>query len=274
MKLTYLGTAAAEGFPAVFCNCEHCQKARVLGGKNIRTRSQTMINGELLIDLPSDTYSHFLQNGIEGHKIKYLLVTHSHQDHFYMEELAMRHKPFSHNMQAERIQVFLNRGSYEKLKNLHGIEKFGIDYTEIKPFETISFGDYKVTGLPAHHFEGDGALIYIIEQNGKKILYAHDTGYFYDEVFEYIKDNKIVFDMITLDCNHVDERVSDNFVHMGIENNERVVKKLTEMGAVTEKTQKFVNHFSHNSEPFQDRIESLVEPMGFKVSYDGREVEI
>jgi phosphoribosyl 1,2-cyclic phosphate phosphodiesterase len=188
MKLTYLGTAAAEGFPAVFCNCEHCQKARVIGGKNIRTRSQTLINGELLIDLPADTYSHFLKNGIEGHKIKYLLVTHSHQDHFYMEELAMRHKPFSHNMQAERIQVFLNKGSYEKLKNLHGIEKFGIDYTEIKPFETISFGDYKVTGLPAHHFEGDGALIYIIEQNGKKILYAHDTGYFYDEVFDYINE--------------------------------------------------------------------------------------
>ena len=274
MKLTYLGTAAAEGFPAVFCNCEHCQKARVLGGKNIRTRTQTLINGELLIDLPSDTYSHFLQNGIEGHKIKYLLVTHSHQDHFYMEELAMRHKPFSHNMEAERIQVFLNRGSYEKLKNLHGIENFGIDFTEIKSFETISFGDYKVTGLPARHFGGDGALIYIIEQNGKKILYAHDTGYLYEEVFDYIKDNKIVFDMITLDCTHVDERVSDNFVHMGIENNERVVKKLTEMGAVTEKTQKFVNHFSHNSEPFQDRIESLVEPMGFKVSYDGREVEI
>lgn len=274
MKLTYLGTAAAEGFPAVFCNCKHCKKARKLGGKNIRTRSQTLINDDLLIDLPADTYQHFLSNKVEGHKIKYLLVTHSHQDHFYMEELAMRHKPFAHNMETERIQVFANKGSYEKLKKMHGIEKFGIDYTEMKPYKPVTFGDYKVTGLPAHHFEGDGALIYIIEQNGKKVLYAHDTGYFYDEVFDYIKDNKIVFDMITLDCNHVDERVSDNGGHMGIENNERVVKKLTEMGAVTEKTQKFVNHFSHNSEPFQNRIEKMVKPMGFKVSYDGREVEI
>ena len=31
MKLTYLGTAAAEGLPALFCNCEFCQKARELG---------------------------------------------------------------------------------------------------------------------------------------------------------------------------------------------------------------------------------------------------
>mgnify|MGYP003290091199 CR=1 FL=1 len=35
MKITYLGTAAAEGFPAVFCNCEYCIKAKKLGGKTV-----------------------------------------------------------------------------------------------------------------------------------------------------------------------------------------------------------------------------------------------
>ena len=28
MKLKYLGTAAAEGYPAMFCNCENCKKAQ------------------------------------------------------------------------------------------------------------------------------------------------------------------------------------------------------------------------------------------------------
>lgn len=28
MKFTFLGTAAAEGFPAVFCNCKYCKEAR------------------------------------------------------------------------------------------------------------------------------------------------------------------------------------------------------------------------------------------------------
>ena len=76
MKLTYLGTAAAEGFPALFCNCKYCVEARRLGGKNIRTRSQSLVNDDLLIDLPADTYSHFLNNGIEGDRIKTLLITH------------------------------------------------------------------------------------------------------------------------------------------------------------------------------------------------------
>ena len=63
MELTYLGTAAAEGFPAMFCNCAHCREARALGGKNIRTRSQALVNDDLLIDFPADTYMHFLNNG-------------------------------------------------------------------------------------------------------------------------------------------------------------------------------------------------------------------
>ena len=36
----------------MFCRCELCEKARALGGKNIRTRSQALVNDDLLLDLP------------------------------------------------------------------------------------------------------------------------------------------------------------------------------------------------------------------------------
>lgn len=64
MKLKYLGTAAAEGWPALFCHCEACKKARKLGGKNIRTRSQAIADNRLLIDFCADTYMHVLQQGL------------------------------------------------------------------------------------------------------------------------------------------------------------------------------------------------------------------
>lgn len=60
MKIQYLGTAAAEGIPAIFCECDTCKKARSLGGRNIRTRSQAIIDENVLIDFPADTYMHFL----------------------------------------------------------------------------------------------------------------------------------------------------------------------------------------------------------------------
>ena len=50
MKLKYLGTAAAEGYPAMFCNCENCRKAFAKGGKNIRSRIQALVEDALLID--------------------------------------------------------------------------------------------------------------------------------------------------------------------------------------------------------------------------------
>ncbi len=50
MKLHYLGTAAAEAIPAVWCNCEVCKKIRKTRGKDVRTRSQVLINDDLMVD--------------------------------------------------------------------------------------------------------------------------------------------------------------------------------------------------------------------------------
>ena len=50
MKIKYLGTAAAEGVPAIFCHCEVCKYAREHKGKDIRTRSQAMIDDSILLE--------------------------------------------------------------------------------------------------------------------------------------------------------------------------------------------------------------------------------
>ena len=38
MKVTVLGSGGF-GYPLVFCGCENCNKARIVGGKNIRKRA-------------------------------------------------------------------------------------------------------------------------------------------------------------------------------------------------------------------------------------------
>ncbi len=266
MKLTYLGTAAAEGFPAIFCNCPYCVKARKEGGKNIRTRSQALINTDFLIDFPADTYFHFLQNGIEGDKIKYLLVTHSHMDHFYYEEFILRHGAYAHDMREKTLEVFCGKGVYEKFQSA-GIPA-NIEVTLLSPYQRVCFGDYAVTPLPARHMEGDGAYIYIIEGE-KKILYAHDTGYFFDEVFDYIQKNEICFDMISFDCTHVDTPVSDEGSHMGLENIGRAIERFRQTGAVSAQTVMYINHFSHNANPMQDLIEEKAKAMGLQAAFDG-----
>lgn len=269
MKLTFLGTAAAEGFPAVFCNCEHCKQARKLGGKNIRTRSQSLINNDLLIDLPADTYHHFLENGILGDEIKYLFITHSHQDHLYPGELQTRKAPFAHNMSVAELNVYCSRGAYDVLS---AKELENVKLHLVKAFEPVKVDGYEVVPLPANHFQGDDAVFYIIKGE-KTVLYAHDTGYFYEEVFEYIEKENIKFDFCTFDCTSVELPERDIDGHMAFENIGRVITRLKDMGAMDDNTISYVNHFSHNGNPLHENLERIAKPLNLNVSYDGLEVE-
>ena len=83
MEIQYLGTAAAEGLPALFCDCETCRRARDIGGKEVRTRTQSLVDGKILLDFPPDTYAHALRHSLRLGQIQHLLVTHSHMDHFF-----------------------------------------------------------------------------------------------------------------------------------------------------------------------------------------------
>ena len=269
MNITYLGTAAAEGFPALFCRCEYCMEARRLGGKNIRTRSQALINKDLLIDFPADTYAHFLSNGIRGDEIGYLLITHAHADHFYASDLFIRAGAYAHDMRVPTLQIFCPKTVREKLEKIPK----NTQVTVLEAYGTYEIGAYKVTPLPARHMAGSEAFIYII-QGDRTLLYAHDTGYFYEDVFDYIEKNGISFDMISLDCTHVDIPISDEGSHMGFPNIKRVLDRLHEIGAVTNNTVKYVNHFSHNGNTLHHVLEKRAKEYGCHVSYDGCKVDI
>lgn len=265
MNLTYLGTAASEGFPAVFCNCAYCNEARRLGGTNIRTRSQALINDDLLIDFPADSYQHFLRNGIEADRIRYLLITHGHSDHFYPEDLMGRFGAYAHDMRVPTLQVICSEGIWRKMGDA---VPQNVSVTLVKAFETLELDGYRVTALPARHMPGGEPLFYLIEGD-KTVLYAHDTGYFYEEIFDYLKDRGIRLDLVSLDCTNVDIPISDEGGHMGFPNLGRVLERLRQMGAVDADTLCYVNHFSHNGNPLQSVLEERAKQYGCSVAYDG-----
>ena len=277
MKIKYLGTAASEGFPAVFCNCEYCQKARELFGKNIRGRSQAIIDDKLLIDFPADTYHNVLTHGLRMDKVTDLLITHAHSDHFYPIELRAKVVPYAHNQEVETLNVYGGRGAFDLYQkengeyNINGYQD-RVKFNLVENFKPFMAGEYLVTALPARHDFGNDAMIYIIEKDGKKILYAHDTGIFYDEVYDYIEKVGAYFDFISLDCTNVELVFPDNSSHMGFNQIERLLKRLAEMNAIDDKTIKYVNHFSHNGNALQENVEKSAVKYGLKVAFDGEEI--
>ena len=244
-------------------------------GKGFRTRSQTIIDGKLLIDLPADTYMHFLQNGIKGDEIESLLITHTHEDHFYPKEFDMRGGGFSKNMKNEVINLLVPSDASNELESLKPNAKNLLNVTICEPYKTVVLNDYKITPLPARHGYGDIVpFIYLINKDGKNFLYAHDTGYFLDEVIDYLVKNKVYLSGVSYDCCYCAIPIKDSGGHMGYDNIFRLNEKLESLGILDTKTIKIVNHFSHNCNPTQELVEDAVCNKGYLVACDGLEIEI
>ncbi|OOC61293.1 MBL fold metallo-hydrolase [Paenibacillus ihbetae] len=98
MKVHFLGTAAAEGFPNPYCRCDACRNARSLGGKNIRTRSSVLIDGMIKVDYSADSHMQALRDGIDLGAVEHLLFTRTHYDHFQPSDLYNRVDGFAHGI--------------------------------------------------------------------------------------------------------------------------------------------------------------------------------
>ena len=272
MRFTYLGTAAAEGWPALFCNCKSCQTARAIGGPNIRTRSQALVNDSLLIDFPADTYMHVLQHKFDLSAIELLLITHSHSDHFYPMEFEMRGDPYAHNMTQPILSVV---SSQDVINTFHQVTNGCIPqkilnhfhFIPITTFEPITLCGYRITALHADHMPSEQAHFYMIEKDGQTILYCHDTGYFPADTWEYLASLHLHLDFVSLDCTFCLR--SNSSGHMGLEANLRVCDRLRELGLIDTATKVFINHFSHNGNVTHEQLCTAAAKYGIAVAYDG-----
>lgn len=279
MKIKFYGTAAAEGFPGMFCSCETCEKARKKGGKNIRTRSGTVINNELMIDFSADTYLHVLNYGLDLRDMKACLITHGHDDHIYPYDFLYRVFGYAYFMNEEEkkpLQIYSTKSSASELlpiiESAEKRDEKALKWNEIVPYNTYEILDYKVTPLKADHAKNLDPVIYIIEKDGKAILYAHDTGYFLEETWDYIEKSKIKFDFVALDCTSIlNEKAYTN--HMGIKACCDVKERLLKTNA-DENTVFCLHHFSHNGKLIYDELVPVAKELGFEVSYDSAEFEI
>lgn len=277
MKIKFLGTAAAEGIPAFMCNCDVCTESRKKGGKNLRTRSQAMLDDDLMLDMPPDTFAHIQANGIDTLKIKHWLLTHNHTDHFYPKELPFtRNGNFAHYSDSWHGIDFYGSIDFKSDFDSFVCDEEHKKYIRFNPCEAFvpfKAGDYTVTPLKAKHGT-DNPLIYSVSKNGKHLLYAHDTGPFFDEVWDYLRSSEIVYDLVSLDCTAGAKWDYDYPMHMCLGWDTECRDRLISIGAADKSTVFVLNHFSHNGpDTVYDSFKPIAEKQGFIASYDGMEIE-
>ena len=278
MKIRYLGTAAAEGVPAVFCKCPVCLGVRRAGASEFRTRSQVLIDGVLSVDFPPEAYAHSLRFSENLADLKYVLATHSHMDHFYAHDFILRGYRYGSGFggslgiygNAEVGAVFSECTAREMKAEVAD----GIDFFELQPYRRYQVGAYTVLTLPANHSLAEQALLFYIEREGAGYLHMYDTSLPEEGIYAFLKQNGARAQVVSLDCTYGGRTGMARPRHMNAQDGMSVRRKLLAAG-VCDKDTKFVfTHFSHNSNPLKSEMDKLAQSYGALAAYDGMELEI
>lgn len=280
MKVMYLGTAAAEGIPAIFCQCDICREAERRGGKDLRFRTSALVNDRVLIDVSPDLYAQKLRFQLDLGNIRHMLITHAHMDHFDHEELSLYIEGIAHLKQRSTLTLY---GSSFTAKVWHEyindilmkeptLPEF-IDFQVLTPYKTVQIDGLNVTPLKAVH-SCEESFIYLLEQDGATFLYGNDTGVFPQETWEYLQKNiHTPLTAVSLDSTMGKPESSYNG-HMTLAQNIEVRNRMLQEGMADEQTQFICHHFSHNGLMLHDEMEEMMKPHHFAISYDGMVVEI
>ena len=238
MQIKVLGSAAAEGWPALFCECDICKYAWEHKGKDVRRRTSYLLNDDVMIDYGPDVYGQSLQFDIDLSKIGAIFFTHSHDDHCDPVEFAWRRQGFSvvtkdlhvyaNQTTLNRIQQRLMNGDWERYHIIPHLTLPGVPFQ----FKQYKWCDESWSRLKEYHLD-----IAIIEATMGPKYKDHNRG------------------------------------HLGTAAAVVVRDELKRLGVIDDDTLVAVNHFSHNGLGLHKDMEAFFNPQGIQVCYDGYVLE-
>jgi len=286
LRIVFLGTSAAEWYPSPWCRCRHCRAARESGDeRDKRACSAIWFEPGVLVDMPPDVAHQAARFGVNLSDLKALLITHPHDDHLYPRFLAQRWTPQNPReefpiagtvTELPTLPVYGSEASLEKLRLLLPLppERLGLDLRTLKPlgWEEVCEG-VKVLPLPATHMvERGGAFIYVIESEGRRFLYAVDTGPLGPLALAPLKG--LMLDAVICEATSGLAPCPPKSEHMNIEMAKRFRRELISMGTISQGTPFVLTHLSPHWFPPHREAEGKLAQEGLIVAYDGMVLEV
>lgn len=268
MTIRLLGTGAAEGIPAFYSETAVSMHAREHGGRDVRTRSSALVDGHLKIDLGPDSLHQINRDKLDARDWTAVLFTHSHDDHFAVDELQYCLYPFNCEEYAG-FAIFGNRTVEQAIWDRYPGWPFEVHRTQ--SFEAFTHAEYTITPIRANHLEDEDGHNFIIEKEGRALLYATDTGVWDADTFRFLE--KFRLDALVIEC-------TEGFVptsyagHLDIQECLKVVEKLRKQLTLVERAQVVTTHHSHNGGATYDDLVQALTPHGIQAGYDGLEFTI
>lgn len=290
MKITFIGTSAAELYPGTWCSCDYCNYAREHGGRNIRSNSAIHFAGKCLIDLPPDLASKALAYNIDLRPTELLLCTHSHEDHFFPKTLHWRYSVYGLDALDEKerykapcarfgeipqMRIFGNRQVFSQFATfLNGREMvdYALDYTIVEPYREYHHADVDFIPLIASHVDraGERGLIYLVHAQGKSFLYATDSNTYIERTRDCIRGHKV--DAVIMECTFGEADKDGG--HMSFKRMWDEVRFFEESNIFVHAPQVYLTHHSPHRTPPYDQLCQLLKGTCVQSAYDGMELEL
>lgn len=255
IKIQFLGTCACDFSPKLENEFKNCFD------KDARRSSSMLINDNILVDCGMHTLKSLDIAKIPYDQITDILITHTHDDHFVLENIEKiaksRHAPLRLWVREDAGVPEIENVEIVKMKLMTKYEKCGV----------------KVTGTPANHDASTAPQHLLIEIDEKKIYYACDGGWIMSEALNYLCGANL--DLFVVDTTigdyEGDYRVAE---HNSIPMIRHMLPALKTNKIISEKTKVYLSHLAPSLHKTHNETEKIAEKFGAFVAYDGLAMEV
>ena len=273
MEFLICGSAAAEGWPALFCNCRCCLEARGRGGKDLRTRTAYQLGDEIRIDFGPDSLSHMLRFSLPFERLRHLLFTHSHDDHLHPVDLAYRKPGFSVVAEENILTVHGNAHVRRRLEAAldRDFARHRLAFQDIQPGVPIPLGEgMRAIPVPAAHTRAEECVFYLLQVGEKTLLQGNDTGWFDDAAWDLLRQYQV--DVAVLDCTY--GKMEHRGGHLGCQAVVEIRDEMLKQGILKPQARVVANHFSHNGGWIHEEMEAFFQPHAIETGFDGMRIPL
>jgi adenosylcobinamide kinase/adenosylcobinamide-phosphate guanylyltransferase len=261
VEITLLGTGGGAGWPHPFCTCASCAAAAAEG--EIRAHTSALVDRVLLLDCGQDVPRSAVRLGVGLDQVRHLLVTHDHHDHANGAALLWRRWA----SRTEPLDVLGPRSALDSLARWLPPDDPGVAFRPILAGEIIGLGEYTVRAIAAEH-DSDGALIYdITGPDGRRVLYATDTG----PGFEIPDDAR--YDLVLLEESWGDNTSHGVGRHHDLATFPLTLQRLRSRGALDNASRAAAIHLGHGN-PRPSVLRERLAAWGVELPVDGEVIQL
>ncbi len=274
--LRFWGTSGGTGVPSPFCKCSVCENARLVGGKEFRSRSAFRIDKNVMIDIGEDYVSTAAKLQDDLYDVEHFLFTHTHSDHF--NDRFFWSRRIGAKMPVNPVTVYFADEAFDYVYEKYGAES-NVIFKKLEFGKTYNICDMEITPLKGMHStnaEKYSANYLVKLADGRLLYYGVDSGYYIDETFDVLKNYKL--DIFISECTYPRERPIEESVanHMDLSRCVENMDKLYENGTIDENTKVYITHIDcrgMNHAQLEGFFGILNRKYTVKVAYDGLCIE-